>query len=144
MMISGCVAALVVVEVETVVVVLTAPSHADTILLSNYLSYILLALTLYNDMYVRASKDWDLHLIIKNEFAVVAYLQLKEEALDHTVWRTWFRRVHGLVIRQTREWMNECNWISWRWPPHGRNIYPLTSLIKHNEWMCWWRLMTTL
>ena len=57
MMISGCVAALVVVEVETVVVVLTAPSHADTILLSNYLSYILLALTLYNDMYVRASKD---------------------------------------------------------------------------------------
>jgi len=31
------------------------------------------------------------------------YRQLKKEAIDHTLWRTHFRRGYGFVIRQTRE-----------------------------------------
>jgi hypothetical protein len=34
------------------------------------------------------------------------YWKLKEEALDHTVWRTCFGRGYGPVVRQTTEWMN--------------------------------------
>jgi len=33
------------------------------------------------------------------------YCNLKEEALDRTVWRTSFRRHHGLVVRQMTERM---------------------------------------
>lgn len=29
------------------------------------------------------------------------YCQLKDEALDHTVWRASFERVYGPVVRQT-------------------------------------------
>jgi hypothetical protein len=35
------------------------------------------------------------------------YWKLKEEALDHTLWRTHFGRGYGPVIRQTTEYMNE-------------------------------------
>jgi hypothetical protein len=35
------------------------------------------------------------------------YWKLKEEALDHTLWRTRFGRGYGPVVRQTTEWMNE-------------------------------------
>jgi hypothetical protein len=31
---------------------------------------------------------------------------LKEEALDHTIWRACFGRGFGPVIRQTTKWMN--------------------------------------
>jgi hypothetical protein len=31
---------------------------------------------------------------------------LKEETLDHTLWRTHFGRGYGPVVRQTREWNN--------------------------------------
>jgi hypothetical protein len=31
---------------------------------------------------------------------------LKEEALDHTLWRTRFGRGYGPVVRQTAEWMS--------------------------------------
>ena len=34
------------------------------------------------------------------------YWKLKEEALDHTLWRTRFGRDCGPAIRQTPEWMN--------------------------------------
>jgi hypothetical protein len=34
------------------------------------------------------------------------YLKFKEKTLDRTVWRTWFGRVCGLVVRQTEEGMN--------------------------------------
>jgi hypothetical protein len=33
------------------------------------------------------------------------YWKLKEEALDHTLWRTRFGRGYGPVVRQTIEWM---------------------------------------
>jgi hypothetical protein len=33
------------------------------------------------------------------------YWQLKEEALDRTLWRTRFGRGYGPVVRQTKEWM---------------------------------------
>jgi hypothetical protein len=32
-----------------------------------------------------------------------AYYKLKEEALDHTLWRTGFGRGCGTVVRQTAE-----------------------------------------
>jgi hypothetical protein len=32
---------------------------------------------------------------------------LKEEALDHALWRTRFGRGYEPVVRQTTEWMNE-------------------------------------
>jgi len=35
------------------------------------------------------------------------YWKLKEEALYHTVWWTFFGRGYEPVIRQTNEWMNE-------------------------------------
>jgi hypothetical protein len=35
------------------------------------------------------------------------YSHLKEEALDHTVWRARFGIGSGLVVRQTTKWMNE-------------------------------------
>jgi hypothetical protein len=31
---------------------------------------------------------------------------LKEESLDHTVWRTRFGRGYGPDVRQTAEWIN--------------------------------------
>jgi hypothetical protein len=34
------------------------------------------------------------------------YWKLKEEALDHTLWRTRFGRGYGPVVRQTTELMN--------------------------------------
>jgi hypothetical protein len=34
------------------------------------------------------------------------YSHLKEEALDRTMWRAWFGRDFGPVMRQTAEWMN--------------------------------------
>jgi len=34
------------------------------------------------------------------------YSHLKEEALDHTMWRARFGRGFGPVVRQTTEWMN--------------------------------------
>ena len=36
------------------------------------------------------------------------YSQLKEEALDRTMWRARFGRGFGPVVRQTTKWMNEC------------------------------------
>jgi hypothetical protein len=36
------------------------------------------------------------------------YWKLKEEALDRTLWRTRLGRGYGPVVRQTTEWMNEC------------------------------------
>jgi hypothetical protein len=41
------------------------------------------------------------------------YWKLEEEALYRTLRRTRFRRVFGLVVRQTTEWMNEWDAI-WR------------------------------
>ena len=45
------------------------------------------------------------------------YCHLKEEALDHTIWRNRFRGGFGPVVRQNTEWMNEwmkpgasCTW----------------------------------
>jgi hypothetical protein len=35
------------------------------------------------------------------------YWRLKEDALDCTVWRTFFRRGYGPVIRQTMKWMTK-------------------------------------
>ena len=35
------------------------------------------------------------------------YRKLKEEALDHTVWRTRFGRGCGSVVRQITVWMND-------------------------------------
>ena len=35
------------------------------------------------------------------------YCKLKEEALDHTVWRTRFEIGYWHVIRQTTDWMND-------------------------------------
>ena len=35
------------------------------------------------------------------------YSHLKEEALDHTMWRNHFRGGFGPVVRQNTEWMNE-------------------------------------
>ena len=35
------------------------------------------------------------------------YCHLKEEALDHTMWRNRFRGGFGPVVRQNTEWMNE-------------------------------------
>jgi hypothetical protein len=35
------------------------------------------------------------------------YSNLKEEALDRTVWRAGFGRGFGPVVRQTGKWMNE-------------------------------------
>jgi len=37
------------------------------------------------------------------------YSQLKEEALDRTMWRARFGRDFGPVVRQTAKWMNEVN-----------------------------------
>ena len=37
------------------------------------------------------------------------YCQLKEEALDRTVWRAGFGRGFGPVVRQTTELMNSSN-----------------------------------
>jgi hypothetical protein len=37
-----------------------------------------------------------------------AYCNLKEEALDHTMWRAGFGRGFGPVVRQTIKRMNEC------------------------------------
>jgi hypothetical protein len=34
------------------------------------------------------------------------YSHLKEEALDHNMWRAWFGRGFGPVVRQTTKWMN--------------------------------------
>jgi hypothetical protein len=34
------------------------------------------------------------------------YRELKQEALDGTVWRTGFGRGYGLVVRQTAELLN--------------------------------------
>jgi hypothetical protein len=36
------------------------------------------------------------------------YCHLKEEALDHTMWRNRFRGGFGPVVGQNTEWMNEC------------------------------------
>jgi hypothetical protein len=36
------------------------------------------------------------------------YSQLKEDALDRTMWRACFGRGFGPVVRQTAKWMNEC------------------------------------
>jgi hypothetical protein len=38
------------------------------------------------------------------------YWKLKEEALDHIVWRTRFGRGYGPVLRQTTEWINKLNY----------------------------------
>ena len=38
---------------------------------------------------------------------VTGYCELKEEALDRTVWRTGFERGCGSVVRQTGEWKNQ-------------------------------------
>ena len=35
------------------------------------------------------------------------YSQLKEEAVDRTMWRAGFGRGFGPVVRQTAEWMKE-------------------------------------
>jgi hypothetical protein len=35
------------------------------------------------------------------------YSHLKEEALDHNMWRACFGRGFGPVVRQTAEWMIE-------------------------------------
>jgi hypothetical protein len=35
------------------------------------------------------------------------YSQLKEEAVDRTVWRGGFGRGFGPVVRQTAKWMDE-------------------------------------
>jgi hypothetical protein len=34
---------------------------------------------------------------------ITGYWKLKEEALDHTLWRTHFGRGYGPVVRQTTE-----------------------------------------
>ena len=39
------------------------------------------------------------------------YCQLKDEALDRTMWRARFGRVFGPVVRQTTTRMNECIYI---------------------------------
>ena len=36
------------------------------------------------------------------------YWELKEEALDCTLWRTGFGRGYGPVVGETMEYMNEC------------------------------------
>jgi hypothetical protein len=41
------------------------------------------------------------------------YRKLKEEALDHTMWRNGFGRGRGRVVRLTAEWMNE--WMYWNY-----------------------------
>jgi len=33
---------------------------------------------------------------------------LKEEALDHTLWRTYCGRGYGPIVRQNTEGINEC------------------------------------
>jgi hypothetical protein len=35
------------------------------------------------------------------------YSHMKEEAVDHTIWRTRFGRGFGPVVRQTTKWMND-------------------------------------
>ena len=40
------------------------------------------------------------------------YWELKEEALDRTLWRTRFGSGYGLVVRQTAEWMKEHNHVT--------------------------------
>jgi len=43
------------------------------------------------------------------------YSQLKEEALDRTMWRAGFGRGFGLVVRQTAKWMNCASvWLYYR------------------------------
>jgi hypothetical protein len=37
------------------------------------------------------------------------YCELKEEALDRTLWRTRFRRGYGSVVRQTTECIHSSN-----------------------------------
>ena len=39
---------------------------------------------------------------------MTGYSQLKEEALDRTMWRNRFGGGFGPVVRQNTEWMNDC------------------------------------
>jgi len=57
------------------------------------------------------------------------YSNLKEEALDRTMWRARFGRIFGPVVRRTTEWMN--GWMN-EWIPYkhlvgvrqGRRVLP--------------------
>jgi len=46
------------------------------------------------------------------------YFHMKEEALDHTMWRARFGRGLGPVVRQTAKWMNE------------HSLYKVDSVVK--------------
>ena len=66
------------------------------------------------------------------------YCKLKEEAVARTVWRTWFGRGCGPVVRQTVGWMNcvifvfyvtdlwrnsdKNLWASWKWARRQRRF----------------------
>jgi len=41
------------------------------------------------------------------------YSHLKEEVLDHTMWRARFGRGFGPVVRQTNKWMNSNSYMFW-------------------------------
>jgi len=43
------------------------------------------------------------------------YWKLKDEALDHTLWRTRLGRGHGPAVRQITEWMKYLNCMDFIW-----------------------------
>jgi hypothetical protein len=57
------------------------------------------------------------------------YSHLKEEAVDHTMWRARSGRGFGLVMRQTtkwmNEWMNECQLAAASW----HNMHKIYQLL---------------
>ena len=54
------------------------------------------------------------------------YCQLKEEALDRTVWRAGFGRGFGPAVRETTEWMNESDPVTCPVWPKGCTRYSST------------------
>jgi hypothetical protein len=59
---------------------------------------------------------------------------LKEEALDHTMWRAGFGKGFGPVVRQTAKWINDCRGEGMFWKElYLLHFVPVTKRVKwHN------------
>ena len=68
------------------------------------------------------------------------YLQLKEEALDRSMWRARFGRGFGPVVRQTTKWLNSsplwCYVTIFRFPHNQSDWYsPVSSSITFQNFL---------
>jgi hypothetical protein len=63
------------------------------------------SVNIYNLVWHTLSEDVNLNV----SFVWICHMwwNFKQEALDHTQWRTYFERGYGPVIRHTKQWMNE-------------------------------------